>query len=383
MSALPDGTPGSKTIDPEYAAENNFPRMMAINGTFHVLAVILVGMRMYVRIFIVKAFGADDAMMIAALLFLFGGGMVPQIYAGINGALGRHYDVVSKEEMIVFGMMRFVQGVLMTVTSICLLKFSIGLSLLRLNSNKWYRIALWCLIIFVACYMIESWVSLLAFCDPVKAHWDRDAMKTAKCYPRELANTFAAMNTAFNIFTDVAFATIPIPMLWALHTKRRVRIYLIAIFNLGYITVGIGIVKLVYQQTTRGDPDISFNNWIQFYGLLQQNVGIVVACAPILKPLLAKALKLQTSNATAPSTQAGQYGIKSRTNPNAMGYARDMDDGEFEMSRYRGDYIHPKDERDLSTVVKGGSGSDEGSEINILPSYPHDKVLKQTEISVV
>ena len=72
--------------------------------------------------------------------------MVPQIYAGINGALGRHYDAVSKEEMIVFGMMRFVQGVLMTVTSICLLKFSIGLSLLRLNSNKWYRIALWCLI---------------------------------------------------------------------------------------------------------------------------------------------------------------------------------------------------------------------------------------------
>jgi hypothetical protein len=71
---------------------------------------------------------------------------VPQIYAGVNGALGRHYDVVSKEEMIVFGMMRFVQGVLMTVTSICLLKFSIGLSLLRLNSNKWYRIALWCLI---------------------------------------------------------------------------------------------------------------------------------------------------------------------------------------------------------------------------------------------
>lgn len=85
--------------------------------------------------------------------------------------------------------------------------------------------------------MIESWVSLLAFCDPVKAHWDRDAMKTAKCYPRELTNTFAAMNTAFNIFTDIAFATIPIPMLWALHTKRRVRIYLIAIFNLGYVYV--------------------------------------------------------------------------------------------------------------------------------------------------
>lgn len=116
---------------------------------------------------------------------------------------------------------------------------------------------------------------------------------------------------------------------------------------------------------------------------LQQNVGIVVACAPILKPILAKTLKLQTSNATGPSTQAGQYGIRSRTNPNGMGYARDMDDGDFEMARYRGDYIHRGDERDLSTVVKGGSGSDEGSETNILPNYPQDKVLMQTEISIV
>jgi len=32
-------------------------------------------------------------------------------------------------------------------------------------------------------------------------------------------------------------------------------------------TVGIGIVKLIYQQTTRDDPDKTFHNWIQFFGL--------------------------------------------------------------------------------------------------------------------
>lgn len=83
--------------------------------------------------------------------------------------------------------------------------------------------------------MIESWISLLAFCDPVKAHWDREAFKTARCFSRDLVNAFAAMNTAFNIFTDICLATIPIPMLWALQTKLRVRLYLIAIFNLGYM----------------------------------------------------------------------------------------------------------------------------------------------------
>lgn len=72
--------------------------------------------------------------------------MVAQTVAGMHGALGRHQDIVTEEEMHVYGKMRFVQGVLMTVTSICLLKFSIAFSLLRLNSNKWYKRIIWGLI---------------------------------------------------------------------------------------------------------------------------------------------------------------------------------------------------------------------------------------------
>jgi hypothetical protein len=72
--------------------------------------------------------------------------MVAQIYAGTHGALGRHQDTVTLEELHVYGKMRLVQGLLMTVTSICLLKFSIGLSLLRLNSStKWYKRVIWAL----------------------------------------------------------------------------------------------------------------------------------------------------------------------------------------------------------------------------------------------
>lgn len=237
---------------------------------------------MYVRTHMVKSFSIDDIMMIAALvratfeiqshvlqgkqltlnlqLFLFGGGIVAQIYSGTHGALGRHQDSdsVTDEDILVYGKMRFVQGVLMTITSICLLKFSIGLSLLRLDANRWYRRTLWVLIgkfgppckknprlirnsfrhpVFIFCYMVESWVSLLAFCNPMKAAWDMKAAKTARCFSTPLVNAFATMNTAFNIFTDICFATIPIPMLWALQRSLRVRIYLIAIFNLGYMYV--------------------------------------------------------------------------------------------------------------------------------------------------
>lgn len=165
-------------------------------------------------------------------------------------------------------MMSFVQGICVTVTANCLLKLSIGMSLLRLNSNKWYKRIIWGLIstlrtiaegetelcadpmantevhtvVFVICYFIEGIVTVMAYCDSLQAHWDPEVMKTAKCYPMDLRNTFGTMNTAFNVFTDVMFASVPVPMLWSLQTKLKVRLYLIGIFSLGYLYVPCGLL---------------------------------------------------------------------------------------------------------------------------------------------
>lgn len=88
-------------------------------------------------------------------------------------------------------------------------------------------------------------------CTPLKFHWDKSV--GGYCYPMELFVTFGIVNTckrgpistlrewqtdphitAFNITTDVFFATIPIPMIWGLQMKRRVRLYLIGVLSLGY-----------------------------------------------------------------------------------------------------------------------------------------------------
>jgi hypothetical protein len=90
-------------------------------------------------------------------------------------------------------------------------------------------------LVFVICYFIEGIVTVMAYCDSLEAHWNPKVMATAKCYPETLRNTFGTMNTAFNVFTDVMFASVPVPMLWRLQTKRKVRFYLIGIFSLGYL----------------------------------------------------------------------------------------------------------------------------------------------------
>lgn len=109
---------------------------------------------------------------------------------------------------------------------------------------------------------------------------------------------------------------------------------------------------------------------------LQQNVGITVACIPMLKPLFNKTLKLHSSYAT-PSRSNGIDGYGRRTKPSAVGYIREDTSG-FEMTKFpHGDVDQ------YHTAVKGGV-SDDTSETYILDdsNKPKMRVVKKTEITI-
>lgn len=55
-----------KNNDPARAAESNLGYLLGVTATFHVIALIFVATRTYARFVIVKAFGRDDALMLAA-----------------------------------------------------------------------------------------------------------------------------------------------------------------------------------------------------------------------------------------------------------------------------------------------------------------------------
>lgn len=55
-----------KNTDPVRVAESNLGYLLSVTATFHIIALASVGMRMYARVIIVKAFGKDDALIIAS-----------------------------------------------------------------------------------------------------------------------------------------------------------------------------------------------------------------------------------------------------------------------------------------------------------------------------
>ncbi|USP79006.1 hypothetical protein yc1106_06280 [Curvularia clavata] len=313
MSTTPAGQP---TVDPKWAAENNLTRVLVLTGIFHISALISVGLRLFVRLGLLRSLGKDDVVIVLAALGALGG-WICFILQGYHG-FGRHIQTVSKQDMEKFGQIGFFGSIISAIGALGLLKISIALFLLRLKNNniwKWYSRCLWGLIGLVTFYTIGAWLTFFLHCTPMSANWTRRGV----CYSQKMFVAFALTNTcnspspkttlyavrshatALNIFTDVCFATLPIPIIWSLQMSRMTRINLIGVLSLGYMyntsisvlskpakqddsAVALGIVKASYQ--VKKDPDRTFAQHLNVFGFLQLNVGIIAACIPTLKPLL-------------------------------------------------------------------------------------------------
>ncbi|KAF2446685.1 hypothetical protein P171DRAFT_383457 [Karstenula rhodostoma CBS 690.94] len=229
--------------------------------------------------------------------------MVTYILAAQHG-LGHHTDILEKADYHEYLKVTFIQAIVSTIGGMSLLKLSIGCTLLRLGTPPLYTRVIWGLIAFVCLYTVISWGEWAAVCKPVAGFWNKGLK--AKCLPTKTHKGFALINTTCNIFTDICFATVPVPVILGLHMKRKTRIYLICILSLGYVAVVAGIIKTVMQNTKRGDPDQSFTNDIQFWGFIQVKLGIIAACASSLKPLFGGVLRLKSTSLS--ESRSNNYG---------------------------------------------------------------------------
>ncbi|KAF9889690.1 hypothetical protein FE257_006996 [Aspergillus nanangensis] len=274
---------------PQVADDSHLGIILGIQTALTALSVTVICLRLYVRMKIVRSSGSDDwTMTIAALCSI--GGWILYVYKGCHG-VGHHIQYIDPLDSIKINQATFWQCIICSSAGIAFLKISIALNLLRFSPARWYAISLWLSIGFVSAYSFMASMTFFLHCRPMKAHWDYQ-IEGAKCYSVHLFIVFALINTSFNIFTDVLFATIPIPIVWNLQMRRRVRLYLIGVFSLGYIAVGMGVVKAVFQLAFATNMDASYDDSILFWALAQFNTGIIAACVPSLRPLVGKVLKL-------------------------------------------------------------------------------------------
>ncbi|KAF7197802.1 Satratoxin biosynthesis SC1 cluster protein 4 [Pseudocercospora fuligena] len=218
-----------------------------------ILAVSLVGMRMYARFMVQKNAGVDDGFILVSVLFCIATSVM--IIAQVENGLGKHVKQLEKHEA-----MRQQQDflVMIVVYNICLCftKLSILLQYTRIFPQKGFRLATWIVMGAVVIYAIWRVLAAIFTCLPVAAFWDKSIVN------KHCQNKFnvAMASTALNMATDLTIALLPMPVLNQLQLPHRQRYALMAVFALGGLVVIISILRLPSLMTLWKSKDVSYVN---------------------------------------------------------------------------------------------------------------------------
>ncbi|KAF3166678.1 hypothetical protein TWF225_000729 [Orbilia oligospora] len=237
----------------------------------------------------VKFFGMDDWWILGALASNTAGTVLS--VAGTFRGEGSHINDVEDEDLVYVLKLLYAEIILQPVTLNCI-KLSILSFYLRLPGSNRFLILTRSTSVFVAAMMLAFILTLALACIPVSKQWDPYETR-GSCINRAL---FWHVILALNVATNIWILVLPTRMLLALKVDRRQKIMVLSIFGCGLIATIASILALAELPLAINDPDKTWGSWrLAVYAAIQNNLGIIAASAPALKPLLGKTLRVVRS----------------------------------------------------------------------------------------
>ena len=247
------------TIPPPPGVTANFENpdfvggpLVVVSAVFLALSLIAFGIRIYTRVVLVRAFGADDrtpvlpvarpgltttvSLLAAMVLTIVESALL--ILQTKNG-LGNHlWDVPFKTFSPHFLLINWVSSINYSL-AICLLKLSVLQLYLRLSPAKLFRLCNYVMIFVIVGFCFSQVMALLVGCRPLKSTWDLTV--TGHCYNRAKQSVAGGY---FNIFADAILLFLPMPMVWQLQLPAKQKLAVTTVFMAGSLSVAAPLPPL-------------------------------------------------------------------------------------------------------------------------------------------
>ncbi|KAI3397715.1 hypothetical protein diail_10484 [Diaporthe ilicicola] len=263
------------TVNPD--APTDGPRISAIAIVMTALAMVAVILRIYVRQRMVKAFGADDWVIIYAWISSAGFAVLSCIQTRYGLGLRSIKDLPT-EDIYNFGLLQYM-GAPFYITSILAFKLSLLLSYLRFMPKGAYRYTTYVVILATVLFHLAFLLVQINLCQPVAAQWDPSIVDKT-CLPGVPVYTAMASLT---ILFDVIAMILPFPVLMSLKMQNRRKVVLLGLFGLG---VFITIIQIIRIQTVKRLVVYTDSAPLIMWSSVEANLGVIVASVPCLSPLI-------------------------------------------------------------------------------------------------
>ncbi|KAJ5337701.1 hypothetical protein N7452_004429 [Penicillium brevicompactum] len=272
-------------------------RALVVTAVLTAFSVVIVAMRLYARLGLMKITGREDWAILISLQQL------KCLWAAIP----------------------------MYNASLAFTKFSILFQYLRIFPGRPFRIACYVMMAIVAAYSSWAIVSGYVNCVPVAKFWNHDL--PGNCLNFEAVWFF---NASMNIATDIALLMLPMPLLSQLQLPRMQKFALIGIFAIGVLVVVTSILRLSSLREVANSPDTSYSNvGAAYWTAAECNVAIICASLPFLRPIISrifpKLLSTNSYNRYQSTRPAGTTVTGTRTQTRHTQLFSQNQDKEFDM----------------------------------------------------
>ncbi|KAL4821381.1 hypothetical protein BDW67DRAFT_48461 [Aspergillus spinulosporus] len=254
---------------------------MVVTGVLTSFSIVIVAMRMFTRVGIMKSSGREDWTILLSLLFAI-------IYLALvicqyQYGLGKHSDALSHHELKL-QLKSLWAAIPMYNASLLFTKISLLLQYLRIFPSYKFRIVCYIVMGIVIAYSTWAIVSGFVNCVPVARFWDREL--PGHCLSFEALWFF---NASMNIATDLTLLILPMPLITQLQLPKRQKLALMGVFALGGLVVITSFLRLSGLRKVARSSDTSWSNVAAAYWTAAEcNVAIICACLPFLRPLVSR-----------------------------------------------------------------------------------------------
>ncbi|KJA30005.1 hypothetical protein HYPSUDRAFT_73486 [Hypholoma sublateritium FD-334 SS-4] len=274
-----------------------------LNISLIVIASCLFIHRLYIRIFSLKNWGADDyaATGAFALLITLSAFEIEEVHHGA----GKHEVDVDPADLKIF-LFNLPTMQLLYMSTSYLIKLSIILFLRRLHTSKTYVRIVWGVIASTTIQAIVIFLLFALQCKPPKALWDK-SLPSFTCFSNANQAKLFYAHAGLGIVIDGFCLFAPIFIIWKLLMFREMQIRLTVVFSVGLFAVVCAVIRFCVIVTVDMGVDTTFNiRRASIWTDLECFVGFFVSCFPSLSPTFRLLRRKITGQSSTGKTSQGK-----------------------------------------------------------------------------
>ncbi|KAH9992558.1 hypothetical protein F4779DRAFT_637529, partial [Xylariaceae sp. FL0662B] len=228
--------------------------LFAVGIPFMVVTAIVIGLRIWVRVGIVKdGLKTDDFLMILGTICNFALSIANMI-CGWYGA-GVHVQDIPLENYEALLKSNFANR-FAYVIALGFVKLSLLFFYRRIDPRKWIQWTIYFIMFTVIGLTISTALICIWNCTPPSKYWDVTGQQAGRCMPNSSRQTFFETNGIINIVQDVGIYLLPMPMIRTLQVRPRKKIALAGLFGVGFIALVAGCIRYYYVLKLANEADI-------------------------------------------------------------------------------------------------------------------------------